>query len=191
MLNTAKTFFRALVVMVCAISLLGLSACKNDQAASGEATATASDATEQVEKPLGHLVERYLKPYPDELTAITDAEKVPEIPKAMEAYNAGRYEEALALFPNFSQTVEQAGYLHLYKGVSELMLGKEYDAFKTLQTIRTNMGKAFEISNWYLALNYVGFNNVYEARRKLEEIVANDAYPADMAKDLLNDLPEN
>lgn len=178
------------MTMLLAISLLSLSSCKNDQsAASDEATET--NASASPEKPLGHLVERYLEPYPDELSGITDSVKTPEILTAMEAYNAGRYEEALSLFPNFSQTMEQAGYIHLYKGVCELMLGREYDAFTTLQRIRSNMGKAFEVSNWYLVMNYVGFNNVYEARRKLEDIIEKGHYPADKAQELLEDLPEN
>jgi hypothetical protein len=56
--------------------------------------------------------------------------------------------------------------------------------------MRSKMGKAFEISNWYLALNYIAFNNPYEARQKLEEIIAAGAYPTEQAKALLGDLPE-
>lgn len=186
MLNVIKISLRSVVMAVLVLSLFGLSACKSDNQASAGSSTVSND-----DKPLGHLLDRYLKPYPDELTAITDATKVPEIIAAMEAYNDGRYEEAIGLFPNHAQTIEQAGYVHLYKGISEMMAGKEYDAFKTLQTIRTEMGKSFEISNWYLVMNYVGFNNVFEARKKLEAIVASGAYPADMAQELLNDLPEN
>ena len=142
------------------------------------------------EKPLAHLLDRYLEPYPDELTALVDPAKSPEVIAAMEAYNAGRYEEAIGLFPNHAQSIEQAGYVQLYKGISEILAGKEYDAFQTLQNIRSMMGKPFEISNWYLVMNYVGFNNVFEARRKLESIIEAEAYPTEKAKALLNDLPE-
>lgn len=166
--------------------LLLLGACKNESAGAD----TSDTASDSQQKPQAHLLERYLKPYPDELTALIDAAQAPELAAAMEAYNAGRYEEAIGLFPNSARTMEQAGYIHLYKGVSELLADKEYDAFKTFQLINSQMGKAMEISNWYLILNYVGFNNIFEARRKLEAVIAAGAYPGETAEDLLNDLPE-
>lgn len=175
------TYFVAL-----GFSLLFVVACKSESK-----PANSNTSPKMQEKPLGHLLERYLKPYPDELTAIIDPAQAPEIVAAMEAYNAGRYEEAIDLFPNSARTMDQAGYIHLYKGISELLADKEYDAFKTFQLINSTMGKAMEISNWYLIMNYVGFNNVFEARRKLEATIAAGAYPGETAQDLLDDLPEN
>lgn len=142
------------------------------------------------EKPLAHLLERYLKPYPDKLSALANPEKDTLIIAAMKAYNAGSYAEAIELLPNFATSLEQASYIHLYKGISELLVDQEYDAFKSFQRIQAAQENIFEISNWYVAMNYVAYNNVYEARQKLEAIVADNAYGAAEAKDLLNDLPE-
>ncbi|MEL7421685.1 MAG: hypothetical protein AAFN81_01785 [Bacteroidota bacterium] len=182
-LNRACTF----VLLV--FSFVLYTSCGSDQAAGASSETAVEEA--KPEKPLGYLIERYLEAYPDELTAITDASRVPEIAAAMKAYNAGRYEEAIELFPNYAQSKEQAGYVHLYRGISQLMADKEYDAFRTFQLINSSMGKSMEISNWYLTLNYVGFNNVFEARRKLETIITAGAYPGETAQQLLDDLPEN
>ena len=187
---TSSRILRRVSTFVILVSCLFVyTSCGSDQATDG--TTENASAESAAEKPLGYLIDRYLKAYPDELTAISDSEKAPEVFAAMEAYNAGRYAEAIDLFPNYAQSKEQAGYIHLYKGVSELMADKEYDAFKTFQQINSSMGKAMEISNWYLTLNYVGFNNVFEARRKLESIIAAGAYPGETAQALLDDLPEN
>ena len=171
-----------------ALLMLGLfaitTACKNDSSSS---SATGADHSE---KPLGHLLDRYLKAYPDELTAISQDPRDSLIITAMKAYNAGNYEEAIALFPNSARSLEQAGYIQLYQGISQLMADKGYDAFNTFQRIQASMGKPFEISNWYLVMNYVNFNNVYEARQKLEKIVAEGKYPTEEAKALLKDLPK-
>lgn len=171
-----------------ALLLLGLfaitTACKNDSSSS---SATSAD---NADKPLGYLLDRYLKAYPDELTAISQNPKDSLVRVAMKAYNAGNYEEAIALFPNSARSLEQAGYIQLYQGISQLMANKNYDAFNTFQRIQASMGKPFEISNWYLVMNYVGYNNVYEARQKLEKIVAEGKYPTEEAKALLKDLPK-
>lgn len=168
-----------------ALFLLGIvaitAACKNE----GSSSSASND-----DKPLGHLLDRYLKAYPDELTAISQAPQDSLIRTAMKAYNAGNYEEAAALFPNSARSLEQAGYIQLYQGISQIMADKNYDAFNTFQRIQSSMGKPFEISNWYLVMNYVSFNNVYEARQKLEKIVAEGKYPTAEAKALLNDLPK-
>lgn len=171
----------SLLFLLAAGLLFATSACKNG--------GTAGNANKP-DRPLNHLLERYLKPYPDELSAISQSDKDTAIINAMNSYNAGRYEEAIALFPNSARSLEQAGYVQLYQGIAQLMADKEYDAFETLQRIQSSMGKPFEISDWYLTLNYVAFNNVYEARQKLEKIIAAGAYPGDDAKALLKDLPK-
>lgn len=136
------------------------------------------------------LLKEYLKPYPDELSAILTPRDT-AANEAMAAYNAGRYEEALAKFPNFARSLEQAGYMHLYRGISELATGKDEDAFVTFGRLQSSMGKAFEVSKWYIALNYLSFDNTYEARKKLEALVAENGYGTDDAKSLLKKLPAN
>ncbi len=186
MILIMNSIYRFSLLALFALSLLTITtACKND----GSST-TAASTVDHSEKPLEHLLQRYLKAYPHELTAISQNEKDSAILVAMEAYNAGRYEEAIDLFPNNARSLEQAGYIQLYHGISQLMANKNFDAFNTFQRIQSSMGKAFEISNWYLVMNYVEFNNVYEARQKLEKIVADGAYPTEEAKALLKDLPK-
>jgi len=160
-------------------------ACQADQgtAAAYRTTGASKD------KPLQYLLDKYLQPYPDELTVLATP-KDTAILAAMKAYNAGDYAAAIDLFPNFARNYGQVGYIHLYKGISELLADREYDAFATFQLIRADQGKAFQISDWYLTMNYVGFNNVYEARRKLEAIIATKGYPLAEAQALLKALPQ-
>lgn len=177
----------SLIFVVALGILFTTSSCKNEGAASdGETTEIKNKRPKAITK----LLKTYLKPYPDKLTAIAEPGKDDVILQAMEEYNAGRYEDAIELFPNSARSLDQAGYIQLYQGVSQLMAGKDYDSFETLQRIQSSMGMAFEVSNWYLALNYVAFDNIYEARQKLEKIIAAGAYPGDEAKDLLDDLPK-
>lgn len=178
-MNSVYRFSRFALILLGFLAIA--TACKND---------SSSASSNNADKPLGHLLDRYLKAYPDELTAISQDPRDSLVRTAMEAYNAGKYEEAIALFPNSARSLEQAGYIQLYQGISQIMADKNYDAFTTLQRIQVSMGKPFEISNWYLVMNYVGFNNVYEARQKLEKIVAEGKYPTEEAKALLKDLPK-
>lgn len=143
-------------------------------------------------KKLGEQLATYLRPYPDEITPLykTVRDREDTTP-AMEAYLAGDYAKADTLFPNHASSHEMGGYVHLYQGISKLMIGQDNDAFNTFLRIRSTAGKPFEISQWYVALNYVSFGNVYEARRKLDAIIEADTYPgAAQARKLLNDLPE-
>ena len=149
------------------------------------------ESAQAVDRPLQHLLDEYLAPYPDQLTAMSDPQKDTAVFVAMQAYNAGRYAEAVDLFPNSAKTIEQAGYIKLYQAVSILLAGRDQDALTDLGRITERLGKAYEISQWYLALNYVALNNVFAARRILEDIVANGAYPTERAKELLEDLPES
>lgn len=182
-MNSAYRFSRFALLLLGVLAIT--TACKNDSNSSTSGTAIGNS-----EKPLGHLLDRYLKAYPDELTAISQDPRDSLVRAAMKVYNAGKYEEAIALFPNSARSLEQAGYIQLYQGISQLMADKGYDAFNTFQRIQASMGKPFEISNWYLVMNYVGYNNVYEARQKLEKIVAEGKYPTEEAKALLKDLPK-
>lgn len=136
------------------------------------------------------LLKEYLKPYPDELSALLTPRDT-AANEAMAAYNAGRYEEAVAKFPNFARSLEQAGYIHLYRGISELATGKDQDAYITFGRLQSGMGKPFEISKWYIALNYLSFDNTYETRKKLEALVAEKGHNTAEAKSLLDKLPAN
>lgn len=192
-----QSLYRFHFVLLMLGCLLAFSACTNDAPASDSDTVSSSpqdannpNAHKKVDRPLQHLLDEYLEPYPDKLTAISNPEKDTAVFQAMEAYNAGRYAEAIDLFPNMATSMEQAGYIKLYQAISQLMADKEQDSFTGFQRMRSKMGKPFEISNWYLALNYIAFNNPYEARQKLEEIIADGAYPTEQAKALLEDLPE-
>ena len=178
-MNSIYRFSRLALLMLGIVAIT--TACKNEGGTS---------STSNEDKPLGHLLDRYLKAYPDELTAISQDPRDSMARLAMKAYNAGNYEEAIALFPNSARSLEQAGYIQLYQGISQIMANKNYDAFNTFQRLQASMGKPFEISNWYLVMNYVSFNNVYEARQKLEKIVAEGKYPTEEAKALLKDLPK-
>lgn len=172
--------------------------CTNeDNSSSTESTATSTVETAKVtndvtdifkDYPQFEVLKEYLKPYPDHLTSIAPNNAV-EVKAAMTAYNDGQYEAAIDTFPNYSRRPEQIGYIHLYKGISYLMAGKENDAFKTFQLIRSGQEPAFEVSEWYRALCYVAYNNIYEARRKLEAIVANGTYGKEDAVELLDVLP--
>ncbi len=136
------------------------------------------------------LLKEYLKPYPDELSALL-APTDTAANQAMAAYNAGRYEEAVAKFPNYARSLEQASYIHLYRGISELYTGKDQDAYVTFGRLQSEMGKPFEVSKWYIALNYLSFDNTYETRKKLETLVAENGYGTAEANSLLKKLPAN
>lgn len=135
------------------------------------------------------LLADFLKPYPDELTALLSPSDTAAT-KAMAAYKAGRYEEAATLFPNYARSLEQASYIQLYQGISELAAGNDQAAFITFGRIQSgNSAKVFDASKWYIALNYLSFDNTYETRKKLEAIVAENGYGANDAKALLEKLP--
>lgn len=142
------------------------------------------------EKLFVYLLDCYLEFYLDEFIVLVDWVKLLEVIVVMEVYNVGCYEEVIGLFFNYVQSIEQVGYVQLYKGIFEILVGKEYDVFQILQNICFMMGKFFEISNWYLVMNYVGFNNVFEVCCKLESIIEVEVYFMEKVKVLLNDLLE-
>ncbi|MEZ4985813.1 MAG: hypothetical protein R2795_12400 [Saprospiraceae bacterium] len=156
----------------------------------GVFTACKPDKGNFQDKEQGHLLHKYLKPYPDELTALLLPSDTVTL-KAIDAYNTGQFENAAKSFPNYARNLEQAGYILLYKGISELMTGNDNEALITLQRIQTKMGESHSISQWYLALNYLSFNNVYEARQRLTKLADSQLFGHDLAKQLLKELPEN
>ncbi|MEL7220700.1 MAG: hypothetical protein AAGJ93_05230 [Bacteroidota bacterium] len=165
-----------------------LTNCTNDGTTTDTGTATSTLEAVYLNYPQADVLSKYLKPYPDQISSAVPPNSV-ELKAAMDAYNAGEYQAAIDTFPNFSRKPDQVSYIHLYKGISFLMTGQEHDAFNTFQFIRSNNQEAFEVSEWYRALCYVAYNNIYEARRKLETIVANETYAKEEAAELLEVLP--
>lgn len=184
-----RTVFTLMVFFILGLSFNNCSSNETREAESDTTTAHAAPSKGVYDDyPQAKLLKQYLQPYPDHLTDAAPAE-AKEVRAAMAAYNAGQYQAAVDTFPNFSRRPELIGYIHLYKGVSLLMNGKEHDAFMTFQLINSKQQPAFDVSEWYRAMCYLAYNNVYETRRKLESIVEKGTYGKENAAELLDILP--
>lgn len=175
------------------LALVSLGTCKNDTATSSTSTIATTPVVTSVAEayadyPQATALKDYLRAYPDQISAELSDRDI-EFKVAMTAYNAGQFQAALDTFPNFTHSPKDAAYIHLYKGISQLMVGEEQESFKTFQRIRAAQEEAFAVSEWYVALNYVAFNDVYAARRKLESIIEKKAYGMEDAKAILDVLP--
>jgi thioredoxin-like negative regulator of GroEL len=132
------------------------------------------------------LADQYFTAYPDRLTTMSGDTEA-DLAAAMDAYNAGDYEQALALFRALPPGLPQADLLQLYRGITLLRAGQPDAARAELTTLPADSPYQ-EAARWYLALSELALGDEDSARQRLQAIVAEGAYPGPAAQALLDDL---
>jgi tetratricopeptide (TPR) repeat protein len=133
------------------------------------------------------LAQKAFVPYPDRITTMGDA-TTDFYKDGMQAYNEGRYEEAITLFRLIPDTVVNYDAIELYLGISLLQNGQLEEGEQQLSKVNQKKNAYSEASRWYLALSLVQQGKTKEARPLLEAIVESESYQNKQARQLLRKL---
>jgi TolA-binding protein len=111
-------------------------------------------------------------------------EAADERKKAFQAYDAGNYQQASALFGALLKENKEPGML-LLSGNANLMIGNVEEAKRNLNDLINTYDDLDLQAKWYLALCYLKEGNTQEARKLLKELGDTEISYAAKAKELL------
>lgn len=118
-----------------------------------------------------------------------ESEDISEINKAYQFYNSKQYIEASKTFHKEIKNGNTEESTLFYYSISLLALNKYIEASKYLEKlILNNEGLFCEQARWYLALCYIGENNLTNATKTLESIIKEQSYNFSKAKELLTKI---
>jgi TolA-binding protein len=130
-----------------------------------------------------------LEPLENVLFLPADSGQLPELQRAMNAYDSRRYTDAAPAFEAYLDKRPDSA-VRLYLGVSRLLSGQADKAIQTLSLAAlSNEQPIREAAQWYLALAYLEKNNPSAARKALLEIPPDGIFGS-KAKSLLNTLSD-
>ncbi len=139
------------------------------------------------------VYESHFEPYPDLFTVM--GESVPEkstLDSAISAYNRENYNEALQLFQSITSQYPDSLAPVLYAGVSHMALGQFKEAHPILKRLVNHPNTKYkEVAEYYLALNFLGLDEISESKRLLTEISENTNHDyQEESKEILDELNE-
>lgn len=102
-------------------------------------------------------------------------------------YEKGEYQEALKLFQKLYETTKTPHYL-FYKANAFLKLNRPKEAIGALQAHLKTKDTLTQKSHWYLAMAYLKLDDVANAKKSLEQVVAQNKYNVKKASTLLKTL---
>ena len=127
-------------------------------------------------------------PYRNVTHPITRGEEVvDEKTQAFLAYSKGDYEAAVPLFENL-YTSEQEPYYLFYQANALIELNRAGEAVPLLEEHLKTSDALTDKSSWYLAMAYLQLEEVENAKKALTDVVEKEAYKAEDAKWLLEEL---
>lgn len=103
------------------------------------------------------------------------------------AYESENYAEAVTLFDEL-YAVDQEPYYLFYKANALIQLDRASEAIPLLKQHLQLDDDLTTNSNWYLAMAYLSLQDTENAKLALEKVVAANAYGAEKAKQLLDEL---
>ena len=106
--------------------------------------------------------------------------------KAYDAYDNGRYAEAITYFDKILKTTPDP-ISHLCLGNAQLEIGQLAEAEKTFNHMLAKHSELVTQANWYLALTYLKQGKMERAKATLWEISKSSTY-GEKARNLLNEL---
>ncbi len=123
--------------------------------------------------------------YPNRITTMGDTDSL--LAEGMSAYEEQDFETALRVFSAMPNDLPESDLIHLYGGISYLGLHEPDNGLLVLGRIEE--GSPYrEAARWYEALAYLQKKEITQARTILEEIVQEEAYPGEKARQLLDNL---
>ena len=127
-------------------------------------------------------------PYRNVTYPITRGEEaVDEKTQAFLAYSKGDYEAAVPLFETL-YTSEQEPYYLFYQANALIELNRAGEAIPLLEEHLKTSDPLTDKSSWYLAMAYLQLEEVENAKKVLKDVVDKNAYKAEDAKRLLEEL---
>lgn len=151
---------------------------------------------------LGYLAFFYFQPsqlQPDELynkaiaarmeLQLTQKSGTNELPvlDLQNAYNQGRFQEALPLLDLYLTANPTDNAVYLAKGISLLETGQINEAQHIFEKLQTGASLYQDAGTWYLALSYLKMKDLSEAKKALHAIPTSSTYYA-QSRDLLRGL---
>ena len=106
--------------------------------------------------------------------------------KAYEAYDNGRYDEAMILFEDITKSADDP-IVYLCLGNAQLKVGQLEKAEKSFNHVLTKHEDLVTPASWYLALTYLKQNRMERAKSALWQISKSSTY-GEKAQNLLKDL---
>jgi tetratricopeptide (TPR) repeat protein len=106
--------------------------------------------------------------------------------KAYDAYDNGRYSEAIPLFGQILKTSDDP-IIHLCLGNAQMKVGNLTEAGQTFNYLLANHTDLVTQAKWYLALTYLKENKMERAKATLWEISKSSTY-GEKAQKLLKEL---
>lgn len=133
------------------------------------------------------LYENYYESYPNVVQISTRGEEASEARQTFEAYENGKYEEALAGFSELYSNGGETYYL-FYQANALLELGRAEEAIALLDEFSGSDDSLASRSGWYKAMAYLQLEDLPRAKIELEKVRREKAYNADKAEELLAEL---
>lgn len=120
---------------------------------------------------------------------VEDTESV--LKNAISNYNHKNFETSFELFKSVIYTDSSKNAAYFLAGLSLMELSKYQDALSYFSHVISQNDIHFgQQSEWFLALSYIGLNDIQNAEPLLEKITANDQYNNDKAGKILRSLRE-
>jgi tetratricopeptide (TPR) repeat protein len=127
----------------------------------------------------------YFEPFDSPGSGVTrSTNEITDKAKAYDAYDNGRYEEAIALFEKMKN---DDPIMHLCLGNAQLKVGQLDKAEANFNHLLSDHQDLVTPAKWYLALTYLKQNKIERAKSNLWQITKSSTY-GEKAKKLLEEL---
>ena len=133
------------------------------------------------------LYENYFDAYPNVVKPMVRGQEVDAESEAFNAYENGRYEEALNDFTKLYEEADSDYYL-LYMANTLLVLDRPAEAIELLEKLTATDGEWSDKAGWYMAMAYLQMDNKEKAKEALSSVVAKGEYNALKAEELLLEI---
>lgn len=136
-----------------------------------------------------NLYAQYYQPYPTDVFTRSDNTNKNDFILALQQFQQKNYKKALEIFSIIPESDSLQVTIAFYCGLSYLETGNNESAIICLQKATTDESNAlYTVARWYLSLAYLKNNETDKAVPILEKIKASDAYNAEKASQVLEEL---
>ena len=129
----------------------------------------------------------YYENFPNVVNPTVRGAEIDAADAAFEAYENGRFEEALARFSELHAT-EGTDYYLFYMANSQMELERSDEAIELLQEFEKTKDSMADKAGWYKALAYLQKDDQEKAKAELKKVIEDKAYNANKAEELLAEL---
>jgi len=135
------------------------------------------------------LADKFFTPYSNIVPITRGEQPLDDLQSAMQAYEFGRYDIALAGLKKVVANNSENFTAHFYAAICLIALKQPAPAIDHLKQLVAAENHAFQQPTlWYLALSHLKLNDIQKAKQILQQIVKQDGFYQKKSKELLSQL---